>query len=48
MMELFLFCFSSEAACEILVPNQGSNLVALEGQSLNHWTAREVPLQMKF
>ena len=32
-------------ACGILVPNQGSNLSppALEAQSLNHWTAKNVP-----
>ena len=32
-------------ACRILVPDQSSNpcTPAVEAQSLNHWTAREVP-----
>ena len=41
------FCFSfwpSRTACEILVPQKGIKPMppALEAQSLNHWTAREV------
>ena len=40
-------CFSwpSRIACEILVPQLGMELkpLALEAQSLNHWTTREVP-----
>ena len=33
-------------ACRILVPRPGINPVppALEARSLNHWTAREVPM----
>ena len=38
------------AACGILVPTPGIKAVppAVEAQSLNHWTAREVPLESNF
>ena len=38
------FFWSCHEACKILVPLLGIGLVplALEAQSLNHWTAREV------
>ena len=36
-------------ACRILVPCQGTELAppAVEVQSLNHWTTREVPIFLK-
>ena len=42
---LFLFFWSCHAACGILVPWPGIKPVphAVEEQSLNHWTTREVP-----
>ena len=43
----FVFFFlPHHTACRILVPDQGSNLCppTVEGQILNHWTTREVPL----
>ena len=50
MRKIFLFNFNFNfwlhcAACGILVPQPGIEPVppALEVQSLNHWTAREVP-----
>ena len=38
------------AACGIQFPNQGSNLGSLQlgGQSLSHWTTREVPQSLSF
>ena len=41
-----LFCFFGCATCGILVPWPGIKPLPLtvEAQSLNHWTAREVPL----
>ena len=41
----FLIFWSHHAACGILVPRTGIKLAppAVEMQSLNHWTAREVP-----
>ena len=41
----FLIFWSHCAACRILVPRPGIELMcpALEAQSLNHWTTREVP-----
>ena len=41
----FLFCFAwlQGAACRILVSGPGVMPPAVEAQSLNHWTAREVP-----
>ena len=44
---LFYFIFwPLSAACGILVPRPGIEPTppALEAESLNHWTAREVPL----
>ena len=46
--EVFLFLFIylfGRAACGILVPQPGMepSPPAVEEQSLNHWTAREVP-----
>ena len=42
----FLFFWPCHVACRILVPRQGIEPVspAVEAPSLNHWTAREVPL----
>ena len=42
----FFFFWPHHAACGILVPQPGIEPVppAVEAQSLNHWTAREVPL----
>ena len=45
-MEYYLFFFwSCLTACRMLVSRSGIELVplAVEVQSLNHWTAREVP-----
>ena len=44
MLSIFFF-WPHQAACEILVPWPGIEPAppALEAQSLNHWTAREVP-----
>ena len=41
----FFFFWLHSVACGILVPRQGNEPVppAVEVQSLNHWTAREVP-----
>ena len=41
----FFFFFFGHMACRILVPRPGIKPLppALEAQSLNHWTAREVP-----
>ena len=41
---LFLFLWPHHATCRILVPRTGIKLVppAVEAQSLNHWTTREV------
>ena len=41
-VHLFVFAFG---ACGILVPRPGIKAVppAVKAQSLNHWTAREVP-----
>ena len=41
----FFFLFFCHASCRILVPRPGNETVppGLEAQSLNHWTAREVP-----
>ena len=47
----FLFFYwSCSAACGILVPQQGIEPAppALEAQSLNHWTTREVPQNVHF
>ena len=43
--EVFFFFWPYPAACGILVPWPGIELMssALEVQSLNHWTTREVP-----
>ena len=43
-MFLFFFFFD-RVACGILAPRPGIERVppAMEGQSLNHWTAREIP-----
>ena len=37
-------------ACRILVPQSGIELLlaVVEAQSLNHWTAREVPGNLEF
>ena len=42
---VFFFFWPRHAACRILVPQPGIEPVptALGAQSLNHWTAREVP-----
>ena len=47
---LFIYLFLHLAACGILVPQPGIKPVspALGAQSLNHWTAREVPVMAKF
>ena len=47
---LFIYLWPRHAACGILVPWPGIKPVppALEAQSLNHWTAREVPLSNIF
>ena len=41
----YFFFWPYHAACGILVPRSGIKpvLPAVEVQSLNHWTAREVP-----
>ena len=43
--QMFLFFWLHSVACGILVPQPGIKPVpsALGAQSLNHWTAREVP-----
>ena len=43
----FFFFWPHHTACRILVPQPGIEPVppALEMQSLNHWTTREVPVQ---
>ena len=46
MLESYIYIFwPHRVACGILVPRPGIELVppAGEVQSLNHWTAREVP-----
>ena len=45
----FLIFWSCSLACRILVPQPGIKPVppAVEMQHLNHWTAREVPMQAK-
>ena len=46
---LFIFIFwPRREACEILVPQPGTEPVppAVEEWSLNHWTAKEVPLSL--
>ena len=42
----YLFIWPCHAACRILVPRPGikPGPPAVEAQSLNHWTAREVPI----
>ena len=42
----FIFIFFDSTACAILVLQPGIELVppTVEAQSLNYWTAREVPL----
>ena len=42
----FLFFFNFQVFCGVLVPRPGIETVSpeLEVHSLNHWTAREVPL----
>jgi len=44
-MCVFLYIHPHQVACEILVPQPGIELAppALEAQSLNGWTTREVP-----
>ena len=40
----FKFLFLGHKTCEILTPNQGSNLILCNRrQNLNHWTTWEVP-----
>ena len=47
---LFFCLFFGHTACGILVPQPGTKPVspALGEQSLNHWTAREVPQELYF
>ena len=47
---IYFFFFSCTVVCGILVPWPGIRPVppALEAWSLNHWTAREVPVYMYF
>ena len=47
-VSLSLFFFPGLVACGIFVPRPGIKPMppAVEGWSLNHWTAREVPLQV--
>ena len=42
---LFIYVWPCHTACRILVPRPGTEPVppAVEAQSLNHWTTREVP-----
>ena len=42
---LAYFC---HVACEIFAPWQGIKPLAIEGQSLNYWTTREVPGAISF
>ena len=46
----FFFFWPRRAACGILVPQPGIKPAppAVEAQSLNHWTAREVPSEASF
>ena len=43
---LFFFFWSQPAACRILIPwpKTESTYPALEAQSLNHWTLKEIPI----
>ena len=47
---LFYFFLAARVACRILVPQPGIKSVppTMEVQSLNHWTAREVPWEFPF
>ena len=44
---IYLFIWPRGVACRILVPQPGTEPVppAVKAQSLNHWTARELPPQ---
>ena len=46
MSKIFILFFPHHHACGILVPQPGIEPVplAVEAQSLNHWTTREVPM----
>ena len=48
VLDFFLFFWLRRVACRILVPPPGIKPAptppAVEVQSLNHWTAREVPV----
>ena len=39
----FFFFFFGPEACGILAPRDGTRTSYIGRQSLNHWTAREVP-----
>ena len=48
--KIFFFFWPHHAACGVLVPRPGiePRHPAVETQSLNHWTAREVPRENFF
>ena len=45
LLYLFIFLSLSHLACEILVPLPGMEpvLSAVEAQSINHWSTRDIP-----